>query len=202
MPQEILPGVYHWSAMHEGIGHVVYSAFDAHSGTLIDPMEPAEGIAAIAAIAAPQRIVLSNRHHYRHSARFVEQFGCRVLCHEAGSDHFDEHQQVESYRFDEQLAGDVRALQLAAICAEESTLFIEVAGGALSFGDGLTRNRDGALAFMPDSLLGKDPAAVRAGLASNLRRMFDEDFDALLFAHAEPIAAGGRELLSEFLAQQ
>jgi hypothetical protein len=95
----------------------------------------------------------------------------------------------------------VRALELGSICAEETTLLLDVAGGALAFGDGLTRDEDGALTFMPDQLLGDDAEDVRAGLAKRLRRMLDdEDFDTLLFAHAEPVSGGGRALLGEFLA--
>ena len=98
----------------------------------------------------------------------------------------------------------MRALELGSICAEETTLLLDAdGGGALAFGDGLTRGEDGALAFMPDQLLGEDAEDVRAGLAGNLRRMLDEqeDFDALLFAHAEPVSDGGRALLGEFLAR-
>lgn len=202
MIEEILPGLVQWSAFHEGIGHVVHSSFELGSGTLIDPMEPDEGLNAIAILAAPQRIVLSNRHHYRHSARFVERFGCPVLCHKAGLAYFDGDRPVHGFSFDEQLADGVRALELGSICAEETTLLLDIQHGALSFGDGLTRDRDGSLAFMPDSLLGEKPDRVRAGLLRNLSRMLDEDFDALLFAHSEPVQRGGRALLTDFLSHE
>jgi hypothetical protein len=77
-----------------------------------------------------------------------------------------------------------------------------VGSGALSFGDGLTRNDDGALAFMPDRLLGKNPRELRAGLTRTLERRLDEDFDALLFAHSKPVPSGAHALLSEFLARR
>jgi hypothetical protein len=95
----------------------------------------------------------------------------------------------------------VRALELGSICAEETTLLLEAHAGALAFGDGLTREDDGSLAFMPDSLLGDDPRAVRAGLLRNLRQMLDEDFEALLFAHSEPIRDGGHACLSDFVSR-
>jgi hypothetical protein len=200
MIHEPLPGLAHWSAFHEGIGATVYSSFVLGSGTLIDPMEPPEqGLEAVEALAPVRRIVLSNRHHYRHSARFVERFGCPVLCQRAGLGDL-EFENVRGFSFDEQLAEDVRALELGAICAEETTLLLDVSLGALSFADGLTRSSDGSLAFMPDRLLGDDPAAVRAGLKRNLRRMLEEDFDALLFAHAEPLLEDGHATLRRFLA--
>lgn len=199
MIEEILPGLVQWSVFHEGIGHLVYSSFDISSATVIDPMEPEEGLEAVAAIAEPQRIVLSNRHHYRHSGSYVERFGCPVLCQKAGLTHFED-QPVDGFSFDEQLADGVRALELGSICREETTVLLDVHNGALSFGDGLTRAEDGSLAFMPDSLLGEDPAGVRRGLLKSLGRMLDEDFDALLFAHSEPLPSGGHELLSHFLS--
>lgn len=202
MIEEILPGLVHWSSYHEGIGHTVHSSFDLRSGTLIDPMEPEEGAEALAALATPQRIVLSNRHHYRHSASYVERFGCPVLCQKAGLTHFTQDDGVEGFCFDEQIAQGIRTLELASICDEETALLLEVHEGALAFGDGLTREPDGSLSFMPDALLGEDPSSVRRGLLKNLRRMLDEDFDALLFAHSEPVAAGGRELLTDFLSQE
>jgi hypothetical protein len=203
MIEEIVPGIVQWDAFRETIGRRVHSTFVLSSGTLIDPMEPDGdgGLDAVAELATPRRIVLSNRLHYRDSARYAKRFGCPVLCHEAGLSHFAGERPVQGFSFDEQLADDVRALELGSICAEETTLLLDVAGGALAFGDGLTRDEDGALAFMPDQLLGDDAEDVRAGLAKRLRRMLDEeDFDTLLFAHAEPVSGGGRALLGEFLA--
>jgi hypothetical protein len=202
MIEEILPGIVRWDAFHEGIGHVVHSSFDLHSGTLVDPMVPQEGVQAIAAFATPRRIVLTNRLHYRHSARYVECFGCPVLCHKAGLAHFDEDHPVQGFSFDEQLADGVRALELGSICAEETTLLLDAHKGALVFGDGLARDAQGSLTFMPDSLLGEDPSGVRHRLLRNLRRMHeDEDFDALLFAHSEPLIDSGRALFAELLSQ-
>jgi hypothetical protein len=202
MIEEILPGLVQWSAFHERIGHMVHSSFALESGTLIDPMEPQEGLEAIADLATPQRILLSNRHHYRHSAGYARRFGCPVLCHKAGLGHFADDRPVQGFSFDEQLAEGVRALELGSICAEETTLLLDVEDGVLSFGDGLTREADGSLAFMPDALLGEDPRSVRAGLSKNLCRMLDEDFDVLLFAHSEPVLSGGRALLSDFLSRE
>lgn len=200
--EEILPGIVHWSAYHDGIGQIVHSSFALHSGTLLDPMLPYGGLDAVAAIGKPQRIVLSNRHHFRHSAAYTERFGCPVLCHEAGLAHFQGEHPVSGFSFDQQLADDVRALELASICAEETTLLLRIEHGALVFGDGLTRDEDGSLAFMPDTLLGNDPETVKAGLCRNLTPMLEEEFDTLLFAHADPVLAGGQMLLRDLLARE
>jgi hypothetical protein len=202
MIEEVLPGLAQWTTFHEGIGRPVYSHFQLGSGTLIDPMEPEDGLDAVAELATPQQIVLTNRHHFRDSERYVERFGCPVFCHEAGIYHFGGKRPVRGFMFDEQLASDVRALELGSICPEETTLLLDAEECVLRFGDGVTRNDDGALAFMPDELLGDNPAQVRAGLSRNLRRMFDEDFNALAFAHAEPVLDGGRAMLGDFLSQE
>jgi hypothetical protein len=181
----------------------VHSSFVTRSGTLLDPMAPEAdegGIDAIAAFGTPRRIVLSNRHHYRDSARFVARFACPVLCHEAGLHEFADGREVRGFAFGAQLAEDVTTLELGAICPEETTLALDVGPGALSFADGLTRAEDGSLAFMPDWLLGEDPGEVKLGLTRSLGRMLDRDFDALLFAHADPVRSGGRSLLGDFLA--
>jgi hypothetical protein len=202
MIEEVLPGLAHWSAFHDGIGQIVYSSFVLGSGTLIDPMEPHEGLDALAELAPVRRIVLSNRHHYRHSRRFLERFECPVLCHEAGLGDLDPAR-LRGFPFGAQLAEDVRALELGAICPEATTLSLDLEPRALSFADGLTRAHDGSLAFMPDSLLGDDPRAVRAGLRRSLRRiLLNESFDALLFAHAEPLLDGGHAQLREFLTDE
>lgn len=203
MIEEILPGLVEWSAHHDGIGATVFSCLVVESGTLIDPMIPEGGVDALARHGEPRRIVLSNRHHYRHSAAFVQRYRCPVLCHRSGLQDFGPERPVEGFSFGDELAADVRALELDAICPEETTLLLGVGAGVLSFADGLIRTRDGALGFVPDALLGEDPAGVRAGLLAKLGAMLaQEDFDALRFSHGEPIRSGGRELLAAFLEQQ
>jgi hypothetical protein len=198
--EEVLPGLVHWRAFHPRIRRTVHSTLLTRTGTLIDPMEPAGGLEAIAAQTRPRRIVLSNRHHYRDSAAIAKRFGCPVFCHEAGLHEFEASQAVHGFAFGDAVAADAIALELASITPEETALLLDVGAGALSFADGLTRAPDGSLAFMPDELLGDEPEQVRRGLTGRLTRMLDEDFETLLFAHAEPVESGGRDLLRAFLA--
>src|SRR4051794_38391771 len=81
---EVLPGVLHWTAHHEGIDARVHSHFAVESAALIDPRVPDGGVEEIARYGRPDRILLSNRHHLRHSERFAAAFGCPIRCHEAG----------------------------------------------------------------------------------------------------------------------
>ena len=89
MIEEIFSGVHHWTALHKGIGTEVHSYYVPESAALIDPMEPAEGLDWFEEHGRPERILLTNRHHYRDSGRFADRFGCRVLCHRAGLHEFE-----------------------------------------------------------------------------------------------------------------
>jgi hypothetical protein len=196
--EELRPGLLHWTAFHEGIGSRVHSAFHVPSGTLIDPMLPDGGIEEIDRAGRPERIVLTNRHHYRHSDRIREAFGCPVLCHEAGLHEFEGGPRVDGYRWGDELAPGVTALEVGVLCPEESALHLPVDGGALAFADAVVGRR-GRLAFVSDWLLGDDPAAIKDGLRASFGRLCDErEFDVLLLAHGDPIVGGGREALREF----
>jgi hypothetical protein len=200
--REIAPGLHDWTTFHEGIGQAVHSHLHAPSGTLIDPRVPDEGLDAVAAIARPQRIVLTNRHHLRHSARFAEAFGCPVLCHEAGLREFSGSAlTVEGFSAGDELADGVHALEVGAITPEEVALHLDAGPGFLALADILRREDDGgALGFFPGGLLGDDPEAVRRAMTAALARLLDEeDFDGVLLAHGEPFASGGRRAIEEFV---
>jgi hypothetical protein len=197
--EELQPGLLHWTAFRDTIGADVHSAFHVPSGTLIDPMEPLDGLAAIERAGRPERIVLTNRHHYRHSDRFRAAFGCPVLCHEAGLHEFEGGPQVDGFAWGDELAPGVTACEVGVLCPEETALHIGAERGALAFADCVVRGRHGELGFVSDYLLGDDPPAIREGLRASFRRLCDErEFDTLLLAHGDPIATGGRTALRTF----
>jgi hypothetical protein len=195
--EEIAAGVYHWTAVHPRIRSEVSSYYAADSGTLIDPMIPPEGPASLAAKGPPERIVLTNRHHYRQSDEIRADFGCPVLCHENGLHEFAGGPHVDGFRFGDAIAAGITALEVGAICPEETALHLALGPGMVSFADGLINH--GGLGFVSDSLLGDDPEGVKRGLRESFRRLLEWEFDALLFAHGEPIVAGGKEALRGFL---
>ena len=194
---EILPGVFHWTAYHEGIRAEVHSHLVARSGTLIDPMVPAEGLEWFER-RAPERIVLTNRHHYRHSDRYVEAFSVPVLCNEAGLHEFEGGPDVKGFRVGDELAPGIVAREVGAICPDDTALHVQEGAGLLGFADGLIHY--GSLGFVPDDYMGDDPGEVKRGLRASLSRLLELDFDGLLFAHGPPITSGGKEALRKFLA--
>ena len=184
---EIQPGLLHWTAFHQRIGQDVHSYFHVPSGTLLDPMEPLGGLEAL---PRPERIVLTNRHHYRHSDRF----DCPVFCHEAGLHEFSGG--VEGFAWGDELAPGVVAHEVGVLCPEETAIQV---GNALAFADAVIRGRFGELGFVPDELLGDDPLAIRRGLRDRFHALAEEvEFDALLLAHGEPVKTGGRSALRTF----
>jgi hypothetical protein len=195
--EEILPGVFDWTAFHEGIRSTVHSHYVASAAALIDPMLPEEGLDWFEGERRPERILLSNRHHYRHSDRFEERFGCPVLCHESGLHEFGEGQEVQGFSFGDEVAPGIVAREVAAICPDETALHI-ARSGALALADGAIRDSQGSLAFVPDSYIGDDPEDVKRGLHASFRRLLELDFDSLLLAHGAPFAGDGRDALAGF----
>jgi hypothetical protein len=197
---EILPAVTHWTAFHERIQRAVSSYYVAgDAATLIDPMLPEGGVDAVAGVGLPEVIVLTNRHHLRHSERFVEAFGCPILCHEAGLHEFaDGGPEVHAFRFGDRLRPGVHAVEVDAICPEETALYIGAGDGALALADAII-HYGGEIGFVPDPLLGDDPDDVKRAIRAALGCLLDLEFDALLFAHGEPIPSGGRAALERFL---
>jgi hypothetical protein len=200
---EIFPGLLTWTAFRETIGQPVHSAYVVEARTLIDPMIPPEGLSAFGtrALPAPQRIVLCNRHHRRHSARFVERFECTVAANERGLyDLLDAPLRVRGYRPGDEVAPGIFVQEVGVLSPDESALHVAYDRGALAVADGAIRvDDDGALGFFPDHLLGDDPDAVKRGLAGAYRRLCDElEFDVLLLAHGAPITSGGAQALRDF----
>ncbi len=194
--QEVLDGVFHWTAKHPNIGIDVGCHFVAGSGTAIDPLLPAEGIEWFDGRDV-QRIVLSNRHHLRHAPQIAARCGCPILCHEAGLREFEGGgPQVTGFAFGERIAPDVVALEMDSICPEDTVLRIEAGGGALLFADSVISY--GGLGFVPDNLIGEDAEGVKRRVREHCSALLAEDFEHLLFAHGEPLLGNGPEALRAF----
>jgi glyoxylase-like metal-dependent hydrolase (beta-lactamase superfamily II) len=195
--RELAPGIYHWTAVHPNIGRDVSSYFVAASGTLIDPMMPAEGVEWFDDDARrPRRVVLTNRHHLRDSERFAEAFAIPIACHEAGLHEFKGGPDVKGFAWGDEVAPGIRALEVGAICEEESALLVDSADGFLSVADAVINY--GGLGFVPDAYIGDDPPAIHSAIRAAYARLLDEPFDSLLLAHGEPIVGGGKDALRRF----
>jgi hypothetical protein len=195
--EEVAPGIWHWAAVHPRIKIEVSSYYLPAERVLIDPIAPSEGLDWFAEQGPPTDVLLTNRHHYRSSALFVERFGVTVHCVREGMHEFRGGEQVEPFAFGDELAGGVIAYAVGAICPDETALHIP-ARDALALADGAVRWRAGGpLAFVPDRFM-DEPADTKEGLRESYRRLARLDFQHLLLAHGEPFVGAGRKMLAAF----
>ncbi|MDQ6745269.1 MAG: hypothetical protein M3Z27_04520 [Actinomycetota bacterium] len=195
--QEILPGLFHWSAFHEPIGARVSSLYVAPAGVVIDPKEPEEGLESLP--GKPQQVLLTSGHHHRDAARFAEAFGIPIRASHPAAEHIGDRLTVEVFAENEEVAPGVRAIHIGKISADEGAFHLSVAEGVIAFADGLIRYGE-TLSFVPDELIGEHPERVKEGLRDAFRGLLTRDFDHLVFAHGDPLIGGGKALLRKFAA--
>lgn len=202
--REVLAGVFHWTAVHPRIHVEVSSYWLEEGGVLIDPLVPPDvGLEWFAGRASPPAaVLLSNRHHYRDSGRFVERFGCGVFCNRAGLHEFAAGDRVEGFEPGDQLAGGVVACEVGGLCPDETALYLP-STGAIALADGVVRGgphgQAGPLGFVPDVLM-DDPAGTKRALLAAFARLLDElEFEHLLLAHGGPVVGDGRAQLQELV---
>jgi hypothetical protein len=193
--EEILPGLHHWTATHPNHPYPADCFHVAPAAAAIDPLLPEDGLEWFDRHPV-ELALLSNRHHLRHAAQIAARFGCPILCHESGLHEFNEGPQVTGFAFGDEPAPGIRALEVGAICPDDTALLIDSGDGALLFADAVINV--GELGFVPDPLIGEDPEGVKEAIRGRCRELLREPFDNLLFAHGAPIIGGGREALREF----
>ena len=62
---EILPGLFHWTAIHPRIKIEVRPYYLQPARVLLDPLLPPEGLERFRARCEPRDRILSHRNHYR-----------------------------------------------------------------------------------------------------------------------------------------
>jgi glyoxylase-like metal-dependent hydrolase (beta-lactamase superfamily II) len=194
--EEIAPGIWHWKAKHPKIGIEVSSYFLPEPKVLLDPLLPPEDD-RLEELGPPALVLLTNRHHLRHSLELRERFGCRIRAPEQGMHEFAEGEPVEPYLWGEEMAGGaVIAHEVGSLCPDEGALHIPEAR-ALACADGVIRY-GGDCQFVPDYLM-DEPEQTKQGLKNAYRRLADElEFDHLLLGHGDPVVGDGREALRRF----
>jgi hypothetical protein len=197
---EILPGIFHWTVVHPKIKIEVSSYYAAIAGVLIDPLIPAEGLDWFRGRGEPREIVITNRHHYRHSAEFEQAFGCTVWCNEAGLHEFTHGERVQGFEWGRRFAGGIESHAVGVLCPDETALRIPGEEAALAVADGVVRDGAGPLAFVPDVLLGDEPETIKRGLKQAYTRLLELDFEHLLLAHGQPWVGEAKAALREFVA--
>jgi hypothetical protein len=198
--QQILPGIYHWTGFDDEVRAPVHSHYVEPAGVLIDPTMPEEGPAAFEGMVTPQQVLLTNRRHFRHSAAFKEVFGCAIRAAAPAMPEL-EARGVEPFWFGDDVGYGVTAVEIAVVFPEETAVYVSHGPGALAFGDGLVRPAASPLAFPADDVLGNHPDRAKHALKDAFRGLLLRDFDALLFAHGEPVRDDGKAALRKFVQE-
>ncbi len=203
---EILPGIWHWTAPNPNIGGIPVSSYWLdEAGVLIDPLLPEDaGIAFFEARPTqPQAVVLANRHHYRDSGRISERFGCQVHVPNAGLHRFTNGEPVVGYQAGDELPGGLRALVIGALSPDEDGLYLESAA-ALWVADTIVRSPtdpSSRIGWVADSLM-DDPEQTKAGLLEAFSQVLaDYEFEHLLLAHGLPLVGNGRSELERLVSE-
>jgi hypothetical protein len=196
---EIARGIFHWQAKHEGIGREVSSYYIEPAATVLDPMEPPDGLDWFAGRNV-DRVVLTNRHHYRHADRFHARFGVPVLVVEQGEHEVQGRPGVETFAFGEEVAPGITAHPIEPSWPDEGALHIALGPGLLAIADGAIRYGE-HLHFVPDRYIGDDPERTKELLRHGYGRLLDLEFDTLLLAHGTPVVGGGHAALKRFVDQ-
>src|SRR4051794_2742077 len=147
--EELVSGVWHWTARHPKIGMDVSSYYLPDLGVLLDPLTPPDVIDRLEEMGPPREALLTNRHHYRSDDELVERFGLTVRAPRVGMHEYTHGEPVRPYDFGQTLLdGAVTVYEVGGICPDESALHIPSVK-ALAVADGVI-SYDG-LQFVPDS---------------------------------------------------
>jgi glyoxylase-like metal-dependent hydrolase (beta-lactamase superfamily II) len=194
--RQIAPGVWHWTARHDHIGIDVSSYYLEAEHVAIDPMLPPEGLEWFTGRGGLEHVLLTNRHHDRHSWDLRDAFGCVVHCVRNGVYELEGRGPVEPFEFGDELPGGARVYEVDAICPDETALHIP-AHDALACADGVV-HYEGSLGFVPDQLM-DEPEETKRRLREAYGRLLDLDFGVLLPAHGAPVVGGAKQALREFV---
>jgi len=193
--QEIVPGLWHWTALRESIGSAVSSYYLRAERVAIDPMLPPERPDWF----APKHVYLTCRHHDRDAWRLQDELGCDVGVASSGAHELKGRGDFETFEWGDTLPGGVTAVEVDAISPDETAFFLP-GYRALAVADGLIRwEPGGPLGFVPDKYM-DEPERTKEGLRAAFRRICAElDFDVLLLAHGDPVVGGARDELRAFV---
>jgi hypothetical protein len=194
--KELSPGLWHWRALHPGIGAEVSSYYLRDERVLIDPMIPEEGLGWFSDFP-PEHALLTSRHHDRHAWRFQKAFDCRIHCGAEAVEELRSRGPIEGFAFGADLPGGITACEIGAVFPEETALHIP-RHRALACGDGAVRHpRREGLTFIPEAYM-NNPAETKPQLRRSYRTLLNLDFDVLLLAHGDPITEDGKQVLQAF----
>lgn len=199
--EEVLPGLHHWRIHNSIIGGAVSSSHalrTADGSVLIDPVRLADD--ALAALAPPHAIALTERCHQRAAWRYRRQFGATVWLPVDASDPVEEPDR--RYAEGDLLPGGLRAIRTPGPERSHYSFLLEGDPGVLFCSDLVMRGDGpddggavGDLRFVPPEYH-DDPQETRR----SVERLLELPFAVLCLAHGAPLSrdpkGGLRRLLT------
>jgi glyoxylase-like metal-dependent hydrolase (beta-lactamase superfamily II) len=193
--REIVPGINTWSVFSEEKGYAFNGyAVATPQGTLaVDPPEPGkQGWAALDELAPWYGVLLTNRNHGRAADAFRQRYGTTVRAHHRDHDRLALALD-ETLHGGETIAGEIEVVHVPGKSPGEIALHL-AGRRALIVGDVVIGVPAGELSTYPDAVVDD-----RDELYRSAAKLLDYDFDALLLCDGEPLLAGGKERLREFV---
>lgn len=196
--REILPGIYTWPWFSERHGYDFNGwLLQLPAGNLcIDPVEMPGQVLDEMAAAGVQRIVLTNRNHFRASMKVKERTGAPIAIHPADAP----FARAKGTAVDEELLPGQRLGPLEVVGAPGKSPG-EVAlhwpeRRILLVGDACVGKPPGGCALLPDAVIDDKPRLVES-----LRALAQMEFDALLLGDGASIVSGGRAALRRLVEE-
>jgi glyoxylase-like metal-dependent hydrolase (beta-lactamase superfamily II) len=190
--REIVPGVFSWSwfAERQGYDFNGYLLRLPGGNLCVDPVEMPDDVLDEIARLGVQRIVLTNRNHFRASMKVKERTGAPIAIHPSDAKFVVDR----GTRVDEELHPGAQVGPLTVVAAPGKSPG-EVAlhwpdRRILLVGDACVGKPPGECALLPDKVIDDKPQLV-----ASLRALAALDFDVLLLADGAPILAQGRATL-------
>jgi glyoxylase-like metal-dependent hydrolase (beta-lactamase superfamily II) len=190
--QEVIPGLWFWSSVHEE-WKVEFSSY-AWKGpeglVLIDPIELAPAcVAQLEKAGRPAAILLTNENHERHADPLRQKYGIRVHVHRNAVPGI-EIQPDEFFDENANVPGGLKVIHVPGTCPSECAFYSPAQGGVLMSGDVVTNGQTG-LAFLPDNYC-QDAKQNR----ESARKLLKLPFETLTVAHGKPIHPQASQLFA------
>jgi glyoxylase-like metal-dependent hydrolase (beta-lactamase superfamily II) len=196
--KEIVSDVQTWSVFSDEKGYAFngYAVSTEEGTVLVDPPDPGEdGWLTVDLLEPFAGVWLTNRNHSRAAAAFRERYGLTVWAHEADA-HRLEAGADRTVAGATTIAGDVEIVPVPGKSPGEIAFHLP-RSGALIVGELVIGVPPGELSTYPDEVI-DDMAELRRSAA----HLLDYDFDALLLCDGQPLPAGGKQKLREFVKTQ
>jgi len=152
-----------------------------------------EMIAPLVVDRAVAGVLITNANHRRAATNFAEVFATRVFAHSITCVAC-ELSSALAVTDKQQLAADLRVVEIEGAAPGEITLYYEHDGGAMIVGDALINFEPYGFALLPAKYCG-DAKQMRR----SLRGLLDYKFERMLFAHGTPLVASARTRLEQLL---